>query len=145
MGVIEPYLTLNAFYDALLGQGNFDCSPESIEYCHWQPQYDDNIWTNFYFTQSIRIDKDGLWGVLYSYDGGDWDEEHLDILDEDGVYWFLKAQQETESQTEYQDYLEWVIENKADPLQQFFITKSGDDYENKLVEIATSSLKEIKS
>lgn len=83
--------------------------------------------------------------MLYSYDGGDWDEEHLDILDEDGVYWFLKAQQETESQTEYQDYLEWVIENKADPLQQFFITKSGDDYENKLVEIATSSLKEIKS
>lgn len=145
LAVIEHYLSWDAFYDALLGEESFECPPESTEVCHWQPQYDDGIWTNFYFTQSVKIDKDGLWGVLHSYDGCDWDEEHLDLLNEDGVHWFLKAQQESISQTEHQEYLEWVIEHKTDPLQQFFITKSGEDYENKLVEIATSSLKEIKS
>lgn len=112
----------HGFIDAVFDDENWEYQPESIETCHYQPEYnsDDDMFVKHWVGEGISLEGNELNGTLSHYDG-DWDTEYFDLTCPDTARCFLESLKRIAEPFRKQDYLEWMMEKgcEADPLDYF--------------------------
>lgn len=148
LDVIEEWLHDDLVH-ALLTESEFEIKPQSIDECHYQPEYIDDTWIEMWAGSGIAVNDEGVFGIISTYDDCDWNNEYIDLLHESCAIGFKEACNSIIEAWDSSDYIEWCYEQilTKDPLNFFNVpsterrdytihfTKSNNGYSFDKVEI----------
>lgn len=113
----------------------WEYEPETVDCMNPTPQFDSdsNDWYMMYYGSGFAINEDGIYRTSVSCDtDGSWDIDYDKKLKE-CTHIFPD---DTSYQMEmYRQYYEWVIENKRDPLNNFYVSTENKVTENITVNV----------